>query len=284
MSMLHDITVVIRSTGERTKDLCYQLLCKQVPPANVIVINEYPFRRAAQRSFEIGIELGRPWTLCLDADILLRRNAVHILRNWTLAAPNNVLYVQGTIFDKIFGRPRRAGPYFHRTSLLPKLLEYMPAEGMSLRPDTDAAMQLGALGYPRLQQNLIIAVHDFEQYYRDIYRKAFVHAHKHVDHMSELEPLWQRLAGQDQDYQVALWGLRDGRLFQGPVSHDVRRFPQDANNLLGTRGWKEKTELDFTAFDHFDVDRLMIEYGQMRCLAESKERTEVLRPDYPQAS
>lgn len=268
--MLRDITVVVRSAGERTKDLCYQLLCKQVPPANIIVINEYPFRRAAQRSFEIGIELGRPWTLCLDADILLRKNAVQTLLNWALAAQDNVLYVQETIFDKIFGRPRRAGPYFHRTSLLPKILEYMPAEGMSLRPDTDAAMRLAILGYPRLQKELIIAVHDFEQYYRDIYRKAFVHAHKHADEMSELEPLWQRLAARDTDYQVALWGLRDGRLFKDAVSHDARCFPRDLSSLLRVQGLQEKKALPPIEATQQDVDKLVIDYGRMRNLAEPK--------------
>src|SRR5262245_45960159 len=100
-----DVTVVIRNAGERTLELCRQLVCEQVPIANVFVINEYPFEKAARRSYEIGIELGRPWTLFLDADILLRRNAVQTLRNWALTAGDRALYVQGSIVDKIFGGP-----------------------------------------------------------------------------------------------------------------------------------------------------------------------------------
>ena len=271
MSLLDDITVVIRSAGERTKDLCYHLVCNEVPPENVVVINECPLLRAVQRSYEIGIELGRPWTLCLDADVLLRKNAVQTLRNWAIAAHSNVLYVQGKIFDKIFGKRRWAGHYFHRTSLLPKMLCYMSEEEISFRPDTDSAKRLAALGYPRLQKNLNIALHDFEQYYRDIYRTSFVHAHKHADHMSYLEPLWHRLAGQDPDYQVALWGLRDGRLFEGVVSPDVRRFSRDLNNLLGPRGWREKEALDPTPFAPGDVDKLLIEYHRMTMVNGSKE-------------
>ncbi len=272
--MTRDVSVIIRRTGERTEDLCYELLCEQVPPENVVLINEYPFRRAAQRSFEIGIELGKPWTLCLDADILLRRNAVQTLLNWAQAADSNVLYVQGAIFDKVFGRRRlMAGPYFHRTSLLPKMLEYMPAEGVSLRPDTDAAMRLATLGHPHLHKDMILALHDFEQYYRDIYRKAFVHAHKHADQMPHLEPLWQRLADQDPDYEVALWGLRDGRLFEGTVLHDVRRFPRDISGLLHTKGWQEKPALNLIDVGTWDVDKLITDYCGMRVFVDRGRET-----------
>ena len=258
-----DVSVIIRSAGERTSDLCYELVCQQVPRENVVVINEFPFRKAAQRSFEIGLDLGRPWTLCLDADILLRRNALRTLRTWALEADSNVLYVQGSILDKLFGRPRRAGPYFHRTSLLPKLPEHMPAEGVSLRPDTDAAMRLESFGYRRFQQSLIIAVHEFEQYYRDIYRKAFVHAHKHAEQITNLQSFWERIAAVDQDYQVALWGLRDGQVFQDTISHDVCRFPRDLSFLLTAQGLREKHALSTVEMTQWDVDRLMIEYGQM---------------------
>jgi hypothetical protein len=271
-AVVRDVSVIIRSAGERTTGLCYELVSAQVPRENVTVINEYPFRRAAERSYQLGIEIAKPWTLCLDADILLRKNAVQTLRNSALTTDGNVLYVQGSIFDKLFGRPRKAGPYFHRTSLLPKLLEYMPAEGESLRPDTDAAMRLAALGYRRLQQSLIIALHEFEQYYRDIYRKAFVHAHKHADQISRLEPFWERMAGVDPDYQVALWGLRDARAFQGTVSHDVRRFPRDLGSVLNTQGLQEKQALSSMETARWDVDSLMLECGRMKSLAESKGR------------
>jgi len=255
-----DVSVIIRSVGERTSDLCYELVSMQVPRENIIVIREAPFYKAAQRSFEIGIEQGRPWTLCLDADILLRPNAVQTLRKLALAAGDRALYVQGSILDKIFGKPRRAGPYFHKTSLLSIMLDYMPAEGVSLRPDTDAAMQLASLGYTHPLHDVIIAVHDFEQYYHDIYRKVFVHSHKHLEYMPKLELLWDRLAGRDPDYEVCLWGLRDGRGFKGTVSQDVRCFPQDISDRLRANGWEEKDSLKLTENHSWDVDGLIADY------------------------
>jgi hypothetical protein len=267
-----DVTVIIRSAGERTSDLCRELVCEQVPSENVVVISEFPFREAARRSFEIGIELGRPWTLCLDADILLRRNAVRTLRNWALDAGDRALYIQGSILDKIFGRPRRAGPYFHKTSLLSLMLEHIPAEGVSLRPDTDAAMRLATLGYTHPLHDVVIAVHDFEQYYRDIYRKAFVHSHKHLEYMPSLELMWQRLAGQDPDYEVCLWGLRDGRDFKGTVSHDVRCFPKDISDRLGANEWKEKGPLKLIKDRSWDVDNVIAQFYRTSLLADYKFR------------
>jgi hypothetical protein len=263
-----DVSVVIRSTGERTLELCRQLVCEQVQAENVFVINEYPFEKAAQRSYEIGIELGRPWTLFLDADTLLRRNAVQTLRKWALEAGDRALYVQGSILDKIFGSPRRAGPYFHRTSLLPLKLGYIPTEGLSLRPETDAAMKLAAQGYPHSLYDDIVAVHDFEQYYRDIYRKAFIHAHKHLEYIPKLELLWRRLAAHDPDYQVCLSGLRDARVFNGVVSLDVRRFPRELSDIVGLQEFQEKRDLCGETIVKWDVDEMIVEYGRRRLLAK----------------
>jgi hypothetical protein len=144
------------------------------------------------------------------------------------------------------------------------MLEYMPAEGVSLRPDTDAAIRLATLGYTHPRNDTIIAVHDFEQFYRDIYRKAFVHAHKHVEHVTYFEDLWNRLAECDSDYHVALRGLRDGRLFEGKVSHDIRRFPRDLSVVLYEHGLKEKNPIPSIESARCDIDKLMLDFGRMR--------------------
>ena len=62
-----------------------------------------------------------------------------------------------------------------------------------------------------------------------------------------------------------------GRLFEGVVSPDVRRFPRDLNNLLRPRGWREKEALDPTPFAPGDVDKLIIEYHRMKKGNGSKE-------------
>jgi hypothetical protein len=270
----NNVTVILRHVGERTKDLSYRLLTEQVPATNIVVISESPFSRAVQKSFELGIEVGRPWTLCIDADVLLRRNSVSMLFNWALGADSNIFQLQVSVFDKIFGGPRQAGVRLYRSSLLPKAVGCIPADGVSLRPETFVRDQMASLGYLTMCKNATVGLHDFEQYYRDIYRKAFIHAHKHHSSLSYLESLWQRLAHQDPDYQVALWGLRDGQRFDGAVSVDARRFPNDLSPLLHTKGWQEKKELEPTSIANWDVDKVMIEYGRTRASAKHQLKTE----------
>jgi hypothetical protein len=267
-SVRHDVTVVIRSAGERTTNLTHQLLGLQVPTDNILVIREYPFTRALRKSFELGIELDRPWTLCVDADTLLRRNSIEILVDWARTADRKTFQIQGNLFDKMFGGSRKAGHHLYRTSLLSEALDCIPVDGGSLRPESSAIKQMASRGFPSARKNLTIGLHDFEQYYRDIYRKAFVHAHKHAAYIRHLDLLWRRLASQDPDYRVALWGLRAGRLSHGIVSLDARCFPQDLSSLLDRRGLREKKELAPQEVATWDVERAITLCYRARILAK----------------
>ena len=265
-----DVTVIVRSANERTRDLSHYLLCDQIPKDNIVVISEYPFTRALRSSFKRAIDLMRPWTLCVDADMLLRRNSVQTLLSWASEADSKTFQVQGHLFDKMFCGPRRAGPRLYRTSLLPKALDCLPSDHISVRPEAFVCKQMATLGYLSIHKHLTLGLHDFEQYYRDIYRKAFVYAHKHAVYLHHLEPLWQRLAGEDPDYRVALWGLRDGRLSHGTVSLDARCFPQDLSPQLDRHGLREKNELAPQEIATWDVGSVITRCYRARILAETQ--------------
>jgi len=270
MAGAHDITAIIRSAGERTQDLCYELLCAQVPSENIFIIKEYPFTKALQKTLEIGIESGRRWTLCVDADMLLRTNAVSILLDKAKATGDKVLQVQGNLFDKLLCRPRKAGPHLYRTPQLPKALQYIPAEGLAVRPETFMSEHLASLGFPSVWINQTTGLHDFEQFFRDIYRKAIAHSHKHEKDVQHLLPLWKKFAKGDPDYQVALWGLSEGRKLGGPLPLDVRCFPNSLDAQLHAHGWEEKGALKPSAFTHRDADNLIIEFCSKRVLEHQK--------------
>jgi hypothetical protein len=271
-----DITVILRSAGERTKHLCYQLLREQVPPENIVVVDERPFTQALRRSFELGAELGRPWTLCVDADTLLRRTSIGSLLKWGRVAGSTVFQVQSNLFDKLFGFPRKAGVRLYRTSLLPKALGCIPGQDASPRPETFVRDQMSLMGFPSQYHKATVGVHDFEQFFRDIYRKGFVHAHKHAKRAAYFQRLWEHLAVKDPDYHVALWGLHDGQLSRGIPLLDVRHYPRNLSELLSMRGWEEKKELDSSLFAGGDIDKLIVEYGELRI--SSNRTTNKQRP------
>lgn len=243
------VTAIVRSVGKRTETACYNLLAEQVPAENIVIINEVPFSAAVAKTFQVGIERGLPWTLCIDADVLIRDGAVNDLLTVAARADKNIFEIQTNILCKFFGGARQAGNHLYRTSLLNKAFDCIPQQEV-IRPETHTIRQMAKRGFPWLEvRELTIGLHDYEQYYVDIYRKAFIQAHKHSHYQPMLfEPLWGRLCNEDFDYQVALWGLDAGKTFKGEVRIDTRQFPEEIDRLLQVRGRQEKEELISTKF------------------------------------
>ena len=170
----------------------------------------------------------------------------------------------------MFTVPKKAGVRLYRTSLFSNAIECIPADGAYQRPETHVRDQMALLGYPSIYKRVTVGLHDFEQYYRDLYRKAFVHAHKHDRETRYLEPLWQRLSDRDPDYEVALCGIRDGRSFKGIVPLDVRCFPREISSVLHVQGFQEKSPFVPSDAALWDTDTVILQYGQMRVSNESK--------------
>jgi len=245
--MIDDVAIVIRSIGERTTAVCHQLLCQQVDPRNIVVVSERPFTKALRRSFEIGIEIGLQWTICIDADILIRRNAMQTLVDWAQPLNSNVFQVQANLLDKFLCRSRLGGPRIYRTSLLGRALNYIPADGVALTPEAFAARRMAHQGYPYVHKSFTLGLHDFEQYYRDIPRKIKQHIRRDPGYILKIRPTWQRRGIQDPDYQVAL-----------AVSN--RPDTEDLGTPSHIQGWQEKGELETTGVTPESVDKLIFEY------------------------
>lgn len=252
------VTAIVRSVGERTENACYKLLAQQVPEENIVIINEVPFSAAVAKTFQVGIERGLPWTLCIDADVLLKDGAVNDLLTIASQANENVFAIQSSILCKFFGGSREAGNHLYRTSLLNKALDCIPKTEV-IRPESNTIKKMVSQGFSWLRKKeLTIGLHDYEQYYVDIYRKAFVQAHKH-DYLATtlFEPLWNKYKHQDPDYQVALWGLKAGQIYDGKVAIDIRQFPDQINELLQTQGWQEKTEMVLNSLSALEIAKII---------------------------
>ena len=239
--LAQDVTVVVRAAGERTVDLCFGLAAEQVPPGSVFLVQESPSAVAMRRVLEIGLEQGRTWTIELDADMLIRRGAILDLLRGFENPPPDVFTIKGRKLDKLFAGVREGGMHVYRTALLRQALEVAPKPEEAVRPDTTMVDRMRQRGFRRiLRAETVSCIHDYEQYYRDIYRKAFVHARKHLAFMPYLLPMWQRLSQFDFDYQVAIWGARAGLSYDGAFSIDVRTLPHEIAPLLAMAGRAEK--------------------------------------------
>lgn len=250
---MENTTIIIRSVNERTEQLCKKLILEQsIEQEDLFIVREVPFSRSMKKSFQIGIDRGKKWTFCVDADVLLRRDSIQKMIRFAEQQPSNVCEIQGLVLDKFFSGPRGAGNHLYRTSLLKKVIEKIPKEGVDIRPETHALNRMKEDGYPWKNIPYLVGIHDDEQYNLDIYRKAFVQAVKHLDRADLLIHHWKKNIENDQDYKVAL------RAFSDSIQNTEDVFINSEQNLyqelFRRAGFSEKGELDTSSISLNDIE------------------------------
>jgi len=241
---VNPITVIIRSANERTLPFCRHLLTGMFPEDQIFIVEEVPFSAAIKKGLEIGVDQNRKWTMAIDADVLMHADGVADLFSRAESAPDTFFVIQGLILDKFFPIFRPSGIHFYRTALIKEALYLIPREGESVRPETDLLNNMAKIGFPWLQCDAIVGIHDFEQYYKDIFRKAFIQAHKHRRFIARAEDYWRDKQEKDQDFKVALWGSLLGKLHSDKVYIDKNFLHEQFEEVLSLKGIKEKQEPD----------------------------------------
>ncbi|MFO7907825.1 MAG: hypothetical protein R6U98_34585 [Pirellulaceae bacterium] len=277
--LVDNLTVVIRSVGERTEGLCQRLACDQVPEANVVVIRERPFGAAVRKTFQVGLERGLRWTLALDADVLLRANAIRDMLAWAQIRTDEFFLANFSVADKFLGRVREGGGHLYRTKLVDKALARAgPDIDGHERPESLVRARMGYEGYPAFQlHGLIVGLHDFEQSYRDIYRTTYVHQMKHpAADMTACRAAWRRLAKHDPDFRVASIGAEAAAINGGAAVIDDRRFPALVSEIDPLSDMQEKPPL---RADSFDLDAVSLQVGQFSPFPEGFRVKDMSRYD-----
>ena len=241
--MIDHATVVIRGAHERTEVVCFELVKEQFPAERIILIHERPFTTALRRSFEIGIERGMEWTLCLDADVLIRQRAISDLLEAVSALPADTLGGSGYVFDKLRDGRRPGGLHLYRTSLLPHALSFIPAPSSALRPETHVKQCMESSGHPWKLLDMTLGLHDFEQFYSDIFRKALVRARKSSSLNETMLRKALLQAKSDTDFLVVSWGMRVGMNLTDQIDLDSKQWASEANILLLANDMREKNEM-----------------------------------------
>lgn len=230
--------VVIRSAGERTADSCRRLVCENLPRVPIVVVEAAPFSEALRQSFQHGIEHSLPWTICLDADILVLPQFALFVEESIRALPSAALGFQGRVFDRFLGRTQR-GHHIYRTALLSRAEALVDDFSSAPRPETEIKEAMAARGHPWSSLTLTVALHDFGQYYRDIFRKMVVRAYR----LPDCADFLRRFEGiDDPESQVAAMGLRHGLRLrdQYPVSLHHQSYEAEAISALEALGLEEK--------------------------------------------
>jgi hypothetical protein len=264
---INDLLVVIRGSNERTEELCIHLAKEQVPEDHVVVIHERPFSEAVRKGFQIGLDFALKWTLYLDADILLCKNALSDLVGYMEQQPDTSLGGHGKLLDKFIARDRFGGPHLYRTSLLEKALNVVPDAAVSLRPETYAKSLLAKQGHDWIKIRKFIAIHDFEQSYSDIYRKMVVRANKSKNKpLTNIFKQAENRSRLDKDFLVALWGLRIGHYRNENILLDSEQWRAEAETLIVANAFSEKAPIivkDFTTLSDTILQNFLT-YGELQ--------------------
>lgn len=255
MVSIKNVTVVIRSVNERTEELCKKLILNQgVTEENVFIIHERPFSRAMRVGYQLGIDRELPWTYCVDADVLLKDGAIREMIRIIEKMHDNTLGISGELLDKLSGERRSAGNHLFRTMHLFRLIENIKSfKDETIRPESSAIKKMHDQGYSFKKNVLFIGLHDFEQHYHDIARKAFTHSKKHKKHICEFVSFWTKKAYVDNDFKAALFGLSKGLLHLDDVKINVDDFMQLSKETTDKFGIKSETVSDFSIQSIKDV-------------------------------
>lgn len=236
--------IVIRSSDERTFEVCRRLLEQQSSPEQVTFVKLTPFKRALEECFRIGITSKKKWLITADADMLLLPNSIDLLIRQANQMPDNYLQLQGKIFDKITGTIRKAGPRVYRVKYLQKALDYSLDSKDSIRPEGNLVTALSKQGMPSRYISSVTAYHDFQQYYKDLYRKAYVHAIKHQAIAGQLIQRSIEMKEQDKDFQIILRAVMDGLEKSEEIYIDTNLFHEKSKKALKDLAIEEKKPID----------------------------------------
>jgi hypothetical protein len=252
------LAIIIRTAGERTVEACRDLIARQAGAIPIEIVAERPFEAALARTYEIGLDLGRDWTMTLDGDVLLRRGALDAFLAAAARVPEKYAQVEGRIYDKLLGTYRQAGHRLYRTRVLERARDFIPAPGTEIRPEFSVLRQLALSGSPSRRMATVVGIHDYEQYYADLLRKAFVHGNKHREFAAWFTERARARVAQDADFLVLLRGYWKGLENSDPVFID-RSSMKEAGAILAAMGLEEKEPLATGAIDFDQVEQALTE-------------------------
>ena len=166
---------------------------------------------AALHSLRIASEIAADWTLLVDADMRLYSGARASIEAAARTSPPDVYQVRFLCDDKISGQPI-FGVHLHRNRLAAAAHAWFLSQGVRCLKSESRNIRRFMQCYDlrTLTTDVVVASHDFGQYFRDIYRKYIVRGlRRPLRLQSTLDALANRLG--DPDVTAAVAGLERSR-------------------------------------------------------------------------
>jgi len=241
--------VVVRSVMERTRKACLDIAASQLGLGGILKeVSDIPFDEAHIQSVQLTVESGARWAIFLDADVLLRPDAVALMMAEAEKFTTPFYMMNFRILDFGFDGPAYAGVHFYTAKYLKQALDFEQQARQDQRPETRMVYEMKAKrGVTSVASTTLVGLHGYEQYYRDLYRTSFVRGVKFKTRRDYILPTLRsrcfRGVDTDLDYQVMLWGWLDGSIYaldheKAPL--DSSFYRESAERMLSQLGLREK--------------------------------------------
>lgn len=251
------LTVVIRAAGERTEQLCTQIIQSQLQSTSQLtVLHESPFSRAVIRTFEIGIDSKRPWLIAIDADIIPLDDVIVRIRE-ICGKMHPKAFVATPLFHchAVNGLATR-GLHCYNAAHLPIAWSLIDSLEDNLRPESRFHDAMSAMGYSRECYAKILGLHEHEQFAKHIYIKSMLRSRKD-EFGDQIRASLESRAQTSRDCQIALWGFEDAQLDQNhPLEYDWDAPLPCFETRMKEMGWDEKPMLDLDSMHEIALNTI----------------------------
>lgn len=218
---------IVRSVGERTESVCVHLLKLQIQDCDTIsVIREPSHAKAIEKTYTLGIESMADWVIAVDADVLFLPDAVSQIRKELDSCADDVFVINSAVFDKIYSMKRWAGVHVYRRAMLEELHDVFRKikDKPNLKIETAAIKELQKKNKQSLFSKNIVGTHDFRQFYKDIYRKAYLNTIRNPGNIKRAYINWLKKSSFDADYLVMLKAMEDALAESRQLSNSINDF------------------------------------------------------------
>lgn len=204
-------TICIRSTGEFTTERLFKDIISQIGTDHKVhLIKGLMLHEAIDRSFEIALKDDSSWLITLDADLIIMPNFLTIFRKVANSMKPKEIEAHAMTIDRLFMGYRSAGNRLYRVSSLPLLRKLLNKTKNNVRPEGTMLRLAEEQGYKLKPTKDVVALHDFFQYSKDLFRKGYLSSFKHIEYSSKILSTWRKLSIDYFDYSILLRGFAFG--------------------------------------------------------------------------
>ncbi|MGA8262216.1 MAG: hypothetical protein WB783_18580 [Arenicellales bacterium] len=215
------------------------------------IIRENTHYAAVEKTYEIGLDNGRDWTFSVDADVILEPRMVERVLDDLFSSSEDVRVAHPGVIDKLYRLKRWAGIQIYRTDSLEELrgIFKLKKQQRQLKIEGACISELRGRGRKVAFMKRVVGLHDYYQYYRDLYRKFYLNAIRNQEMNRQAMRLWSYWCRFDDDYRVALAAMEKALEESRDLTNSVNDFSrEEINETLDRLNLKEKPEMSLDVF------------------------------------